>query len=336
MERTLPSIEDRELIAELERALGEYYGAPRRIARLERRPSAYRTSYYLEELDVWCDDGQYLEMIFKDASPAALSELARRAKPPFVLEPRREIEVYRNLLTPHHSSAPLCYGAVADPARERYWLFLERVQGVELYQVGEFELWQAAARWLAQQHSAWRGRASELARLAPLLHYDRVFYEQWLVRATEFLQGTALMPEFEWLAERYPRVVERLLALEPTFIHGEFYASNVLVQRTSENVRVAPLDWEMAAIGPGLIDLAALTSGKWNRAQREQFAHAYYDALPNADTIQFSKMLEDLQYCRMHVAMQWMGWTRDWAPPHTQSSNWMREALDAAHELGWR
>ena len=65
-----------------------------------------------------------------------------------------------------------------------------------------------------------------------------------------------------------PSSTERLLALPVGFIHGELYPSNVLVgERTG---RICAVDWEMAGIGPLLLDLAALTSGAWTqRAQRD-------------------------------------------------------------------
>ena len=34
-----------------------------------------------------------------------------------------------------------------------------------------------------------------------------------------------------------------------TFIHGEFYASNVLVNITGGKLRVCPVDWELAGWG---------------------------------------------------------------------------------------
>ena len=65
----------------------------------------------------------------------------------------------------------------------------------------------------------------------------------------------------EWAAAR-PR----------TFLHGEFYPSNVLIEDAVEGPRVRPVDWEMAGLGPGLADLAALISGRWEEAEREALA----------------------------------------------------------------
>ena len=84
---------------------------------------------------------------------------------------------------------------------------------------------------------------------------------------------------WESLVGIYDRAIERLIRLPSTLIHGEFYASNILVQETREGCRIRPVDWEMAAVGPGLIDLAALTSGAWAERERTEMAAAYHDAL---------------------------------------------------------
>ena len=51
------------------------------------------------------------------------------------------------------------FGAVCDPPAGRHWLFLERVEGKELYQVGDFARLAEAARWLARFHARHAGGA---------------------------------------------------------------------------------------------------------------------------------------------------------------------------------
>jgi thiamine kinase-like enzyme len=53
-------------------------------------------------------------------------------------------------------------------------------------------------------------------------------------------------------------------------LDGEYYASNIVVA----GQRVCPVDWELAGAGPGLLDLAALTTG-WSYADRAAIAAAY-------------------------------------------------------------
>jgi aminoglycoside phosphotransferase (APT) family kinase protein len=145
-------------------------------------------------------------------------------------------------------------------ADARYWLFIEKVLGTELWQIGDLEVWRGVARWLAGMHETLAGSTDE----RHLIRYDAAFYTRWARRAA------AACPDLEPLMRRYQEVVERLLALPVTVIHGEFYPSNVLVA----GQRVCPVDWEMTAVGPGLIDLAALTTG-WGDEERVAIASAY-------------------------------------------------------------
>jgi hypothetical protein len=293
-----------ELKSRLESALR------RPIKRIERRPSRYQTSFRLEELDVWLEGEEPLRLIFKDLSRSTLSSVVMKAKPDFLYDPLREIEVYTNILT-EGSGPPICYMSVAEPRLNHTWLLLERVPGVELYQVGDVEVWRLAARWLSALHSSHQDR---LPRAAHLLNYDRDFYRRWLKRALDFA-GDRLDP----IAQRYDEVIDLLEALPPTFIHGEFYASNVLV----DGRRVAPIDWEVAAIGPGLVDLAALTTG-WSEKERVVIESAYGELRHDA-----------LEACRIHIAVQWLGWSSDWTPPPEHARDWLADALAAARRLGF-
>ena len=74
---------------------------PRLVVAMSRRPAAYYSSFRMEELGVRLDDGTSFELVFKDLSPGALLHEASRCKPPFLIDPRREIAVYRDLLRPH-------------------------------------------------------------------------------------------------------------------------------------------------------------------------------------------------------------------------------------------
>jgi len=325
--------------AELERALSEHFGTKRRVVKLVRRPSPYRTSFSLEELDAVLDDGATLQLMIKDLSQAGLTNGVRNVKPSFLYDPLREIEAYRAILAPAALGTPIYYGAAVDHERERYWLFLENVPGVVLWQVGELAAWEAAARWLATMHARFADDTEWRSQSEHLLHYDADFYRLWLARAQSFARQEARPAAFrrgvEWLATRYGQVVERLVALPVTFIHGEFYASNVLLQENPGARRVCPIDWESAAVGPGLIDLAALTGGAWEDEERRALALAYHGTLarlggspPAPDDF-----LAALDCCRLHLALQWLGWAQEWSPPEEHKQDWLAEALRLAERL---
>ena len=95
------------------------------------------------------------------------------------------------------------------------------------------------------------------------------------------------------------------------------------------DARVAPVDWELAAAGPGLSDLAALVSG-WPREDREALAAAYAGE-PGVPPF----TARDLDLARLQVAIQWLGWAPpQWQPPPGQRHDWLAEAAGLAGELG--
>ncbi|HEY6550186.1 MAG TPA: hypothetical protein VIY71_03185 [Solirubrobacterales bacterium] len=297
-----------------------------------RQPSAYRTSFPLEELDLELGDGTHLRLAFKQLGWEALGEEAQLAKPRFLHDARREAAVYASVLAPAGLGAPRYYGSISEPEKDRHWLFVEWVEGRELYQVGERRLWEAAARWLANAHVTFRQKLELHVETSHLLDYDERYYWRWMERAREFSrpgQSTTSDRSLEWLASRYAEVVEPLLALPKTVLHGEFYASNVLVAGEESAPRVAPVDWELAASGPGLVDLAALVSGGWEDEDREAIVDAYRST-PGVD---FSARQLDL--ARLHLAIQWLGWAPPgWVPPEGQRHDWLGEALALAERLG--
>jgi hypothetical protein len=265
------------------------------VTRVERRPYPFETSHPLEELDVELADGTTLLLLRKDLG----TQPGKR--PPFLHDPAREIETYRRVLVPARLGTADFYGAVDGQ------LYIEKVDAVELWQVGELDVWQRVAHWLAQMHDALAGRVDE----PHLLRYDADFYRLWLARAQE------ISGDLEPVTRVYDSVIERLLGLPQGLIHGDFYPANILVSEA----RVCPVDWELAANGPPLLDLAALTTG-WAGGEQDAIVAAYGDVPQEA-----------LDCCRLHLAVRWLGWSDDWTPPAEHAKDWRGEALELAERL---
>jgi len=278
-----------ELVDTLEELLGAA------VTRLDRRPYAYETSHPLEELELDLEDGRTLCLLRKDLATAPAK------RPSFLHDAAREIEIYRHVLEPGDLGTARFYGA-ADKQ-----LFIEKVEGSELWQHGELEAWQQAARWLAGMHAALEEQADQ----PHLLRYNRDFYRRWLTRAE------AISGDLGLVASIHEDVVDRLLALPQGLVHGDFYPSNILVAES----RICPVDWELSAAGPLLLDLAALTTG-WSREEVEAIAGAYGDVPSDA-----------LDLCWLHLAVQWLGWSDDWTPPTDHARDWRREAQAVAERL---
>lgn len=327
---------DEEVVRCIERSPGPGHDQIR-VVGIERAPYSYATSYPLEEVTAQLEDGRTLHLILKDLSRDRLLGAARRTKPHFLYEPRRCIETYRRIL-PGSGVGAKCYGASSDARTGRYWLLMEKVPGVELWQIGDFGTWASVARWLARFHRRFADEGERVVGRNPhLLRYDRDFLGVWPTRALDVAArqgaGDDTIRSLEGLVAGYGQVVDRLTAAPQTFIHGELYPSNVLVGNTGDDDAVWPIDWEMAGVGIPLLDLAALTAG-WAGEEQAQLVEAYVDELAPADRSwqadEFSALLD---CCRLHYALQWLGWSPDWAPPPEHARDWVSEALELWERL---
>src|SRR5687768_17096903 len=321
------NVSDDELIRSIEGTLAED-ARPASLVTLRRRPWEYTTSCAIELVTAVLDDGSSQDFVLKHLGWRGASDRARRAKPAFVLDPQREVEVYRNLLSPLHVG-PRLIGWTVSPETDTYWLLLERVTGRPLYEAGGLERWAAVAAWLRALHN--RLAEFDVDRLrsqVPLITYDYEWYTQWMNRALRFfadadpVDSRRSRSALQWLAGRYDRIVERLLSLPRGIIHGEFYPSNVLVTETADDLSVWPIDWEMTSIGPGIIDLAALTAGGWRDDERYALVAAYVDGSgPGAADV--NQVAESVMYAQVHLAVQWLGWFGRRQPTPAHARDWL-------------
>ncbi len=321
-------VSDAELLAELGGALD---GAA--IVGVERRPYRYATSAPLEEVRLVLDGGEEALLILKDMARDRLLGDAPAAKPEFLYEPRREARTYRAILA-SAGIGPRCFAAVEREGR--CWILIEKAPGVELWQVGDMDVWAGVARWLGGFHGRFSKSPEELRKANPyLLDYSSGWFRSWRDRARAALER-ASDPRAAALGEalgRYEAVLTALASLPRSLVHGELYPSNVLVDPESTPRRVYPVDWEMAGVGPGLLDLAALAGG-YGEAERRPLAEAYAEGLAESGATVPAALEEGLAACRMHLAMQWLGWAEGWRPPPEHAHDWLGEAAGLALELG--
>jgi aminoglycoside phosphotransferase (APT) family kinase protein len=284
-------------------------------------------------IEVELDDATTLDLIFKEGGvrnrlPGAPA-LAR-----FIRSANREMSVYEELLAQTRLDTPRLYASVRTPSLGRYWLFLERAPGTELRWSLDPTSWRRAATWLASAHQALGATGS-----APpsLLRHDAAYYRRWLGRARRFM-GPAdgrRRVQLAWIAAHYDTVIESLTSQPKTVIHGEFYPANIVVDDSQPNGRISVVDWEMAAVGPAVIDLAALIGGDHGPDDRDAMVDAYRAAMPRSGAAAHAISAEGLTCGRLHLAMQWLGWAGGWSPPDEQRHDWLSEAVELGETMGW-
>jgi hypothetical protein len=293
---------------------------------LRRSVCPYSSTHRVEELKIEVASGSRLNVIFKDLSPSAVLPAAHGVRPSFLCSYPREIQMYTSVLRRLDAGTPLFHGSIIEADKSRVWLFVEQVPGVGLSQVGDFNIWLEVAQWLARFHSSPACDAVQARAAVPdLRDYVREI-PVWFDRAKALRCEIASV-----LGEHGPRVMNVLRELPTALVHGDFYASNILIGEGSA-VRVCPIDWEMSGTGPALLDLAAFISGKWSPTQRAQLVGAYYSAV--STPLRPADFEMALHCCRIQVAVQWLGWSGDWNPPEAQALDWMKELRDLLAETG--
>lgn len=305
----------------LHHAVHQAGGGTVRILEIRRRPWAYGSSHQLESIELQLDDGSTFELLAKTHVHGGTGVPGEDAR-----DARREVVAYSKFLREGDTGAPAFYGAIRDASSTT--LLLERIEGTELYQLGDPEAWFAAARWLARLHA----RFHDATKATGLLDRDRAWYEMRWQRALEVADRSdeGSDARVAMLEADYFGAVDRLLELPRTIVHGEFYPANILVQSSPKGPRIRPVDWEMAGLAPGVLDLAALVAGRWSEAQRDAMTRAYRDATAAGaagDDTAFRRSLDD---ARLVLAVQWLGWAEDWDPPGEQANDWLAEAMRAA------
>jgi hypothetical protein len=282
----------------------------------------YATSHRLTSLVVVDASGGDRRLLHKRLDEGGLLPEAVDRRPAAVVDPRREIDAYRHVL-PHLEGPAAC---VASSVEEQ-WLLLEHVDGPVLWQVGELDRWREAARWLGRAHH----RLAPLAAEAPdsFVRYDAAHCHAWAARARRHEHDPGRRRRLDHLLDVHARAVEELAALPVTVVHGECYPSNVVLADAGPVPRVCVLDWEMAGVGPGALDLAALAGG-WAPSERQELVGAYAAATGRIP----GSVGREADVAELHLCIRWLGWSAGWQPPEEHAADWLARGLELAEELG--
>lgn len=317
---------------EIVRAVADSSG-PAKVVSVRRRASRYASSSKLENIEVILDDGRRHSLVLKDLRWSAMLPDARAVRPSLVYDERREPYVYANCLDGSGLAVANVYRAVADEDAGAYWVLLERLAATPLWQRGRFGPWLAVAGELADLHL---GLETYLDDEGPLLHHGPELHRTWLRRARRFAGS-----DVPWrrLAGSFDRAIETVEAMPKTILHGDFHPSNVLVARAGDGTSATwVIDWELAGPGPAVLDVAALTSGRWTGAQRRAMALSYYERTQAMGAFGPGResFLHAVEAARLLLSIQWLGWTENWSPPGSHAYDWAAEAVQSMAALGYQ
>jgi aminoglycoside phosphotransferase (APT) family kinase protein len=301
------------------------------VTAVRELPAPASTSYALRRLMLELTDGRTLDVLLKDfdVSPHAADLALRRGA--------RERYVYETVLAGRNLGTPELYGVVWDEPSGPHWLLLEFVQGRTLRQ-SPIEHWIAAAAWLGRLHGTTAGREAELAQPGLLVNYDEAYFRDMAERALQAVgtRSGSLHRRLASAVDGYGAMVEGFRAGRPTLVHGSFRRKNVLVDASVTPVRICPTDWELAAIGPQLHDLACLANEVDQGPTIELFCKAYVKA---ADVFGLAvagpdEMLANVDRLRLHRVLRSLARSTEWVYPDSAVGRLVEKAEMIRRSLG--
>jgi hypothetical protein len=288
----------------LERVLSDLDSAGAGIVHVRQERAACATSYHASVLTVQFSTGEELKLFLKDFRFSRLpkDDLQRRAE--------RELRVYRDLLAGAGLGTARYCGATSDGAEGRLLLVLEFVDGVRLRSC-ELEAWVTAARWLGRMQAYFARHPERWQTCDVLLRHDAHFFRARAEGAVRAVSQVAphLAGRLADVVKNYGRLVAVMTGQPRALVHGSYRPQNLLVGPAG---RVCPVDWELAAVGAPLYDLAFLSDG-FRPPERDRLWGAYLEAA--GDACRPTRGREEMHYLvdcfRLHKVLKSLGDARD-------------------------
>lgn len=308
-----------ELGPGLEAAVRRAAGSGAEIVGVRRVPSPYATVFPSEVVSVELGSGGRVVLFVKHLGEEQRSHPDKRVRD-------REVRVYRELLGEPGLPVPRFLGAGWNEASGRWELFLEHVDGLNL-KYSELRHWHTAARRLAQLHLAFSRHADRLLGRDFLLWLDRDYVIAWARRAV----STAASLSAE-LASRLRRsldglgaVAELLAGQPPTLVHNDLAPKNVIAGSAASPGRICIVDWELAGVGCGLIDLAHLAHGL-PPEETERMLGLYGEELAGTGLLPRGAEAKRLfAACQLHGTLYRLAHAGAWRLPPERIEEWIVE-----------
>jgi aminoglycoside phosphotransferase (APT) family kinase protein len=281
------------------------------VVSVQSRQSEFSSSYNCDIVTVQFADGTQTKVFLKDLSFSRIPKDQARERR------ERELRIYRDLVGGIDGQAHLgtakYYGSIWDDEARRYWLMLEYVEGTEV-RYCDFAYWIGAIRWLGMMQRYF-AQHSDLNDCDYLVRHSPDFFISTLELAIHTV--SQLPPS---LAHRLTEVLHaynglvRVMAKQPkTVVHGSYRPQNVLVNAGAEQLRFCPIDWELAAFGSPLYDVAVFADGFEGPMLHQLLdtyrvsAQEYGIAVLSADETAYV-----VDCFRLHKIVKSLGKPRDW------------------------
>jgi hypothetical protein len=315
------NLDETQLRVTLGRLLKDSQGHCAKISSLRREPSPFATSFPVEVMSVSLENGDEMSLFVKHPG-------SEQSDHPDKQRRDREILVYEKLLGEIPLPAVKYYGSRWNEKTKRCDIFLEYIDDWNLkYQ--DLEHWFTAARRLAQFHAYFATRAERLLTCDFLLRLDTQYLCQWAERALSVVgdQSAELEAKLARVVNNYERVTEALSRQPPTLVHNDLAPKNVMADRSCNPARLYFVDWEMAGVGCGLLDLVHLKYGL-DPVNDQKMCAAYCEEMAGTDLVPPDAPDRNSLFaaCEVHQTIYRLAHSKSWRLPLAKVAEWVIEA----------
>jgi hypothetical protein len=313
---------DSEATGVLSALIARALGPGIEVRTMAREPSPFVTLFPAEVLTLDLSDGRQMRVFLKHLGPEQSDQPDKQRRD-------REVLVYEQLLA-HRSELPVprYFGSRWNAATRRHELYLEHVDDWALRYHG-LEHWFTAAARLADLHAHFAARAEELRAADFLLTLDQPYFAAWAERAQAAVtqQSCDLGCRIAAVCSAYAPVCDLLASRPATLVHNDLACKNVLADRSSTPARICVIDWELAGVGCGLLDIVHLKYGldpandaEMTAIYRQKLRSS--NLLPNSDR-EFSCLLAA---CELHKTLYRLAHSPEWKLPMETLAQWVTES----------
>jgi aminoglycoside phosphotransferase (APT) family kinase protein len=306
------------------RALERAHGPAVQILSLRRTPCEFATLFPAEKITAELSDGTRASLFVKLMGDEQDDHPDKKQRD-------RERLVYERLIDtagPSQLPVPRYFGTYGNARTGRQQMFLEFVNDwtLKYHDLGH---WLTAARQLAHLHAHFAARTDELRQANFLLTLNEVYFQGWLNRACVALasQSPALAARVDALTPRYSHVAQLLASQPATLVHNDLAPKNIIADRSMQPARICIIDWELAGVGCGWLDLVHLKYGL-EEADEHRLVSAYCSELGESqllprDATEFARILAA---SKLHKTLYRLAHSAAWKLPLDQLTQWVTEA----------
>jgi len=290
----------------LSRELGET------VDSIVRRRGEFEKHTAVEVVTARLAGGRHVELFVKHLG-------SRQSDHPDQQRRDREARLYEELVSGDGLPLPKCLGARWDESAATGLLVLEHLDGWPLH-YHELDQWFAAARRLAELHVHFAARPQSLLDADFVLRLDAHYLSGWAERAVLAVAASysaELACRLERLVASWERVVAPIVAQPPTLVHNDLSRKNVLVSTATVPARICFVDWEMAGVGCGLLDLVHVRYQRLDAASDRRMLTEYAGQLSGTGLLPADRreLRELFAACELHRTVYRLARCGWWGKP---------------------